>query len=406
MPDPRQAARHKCLLPHRLVKTPRILPRIVPRQRVSLGPRPPADLHKLAPPALALLPQRVPQSAKQSPIPINRRQRTRPHIPRRNGQKTTRINLPRMRYEHKPVTLTHARGPEPVVSTVFAPVRPLRQESSIVHRLRRLHLKRSHLRNPRQKIKHTLILLRRQLRNRPQTVYISPHHRRLDLRIQPNFPSMPQRPQPSGKRPAHTSKTIMRCGIRPIQTDRHARYPAFLEPVNRLCCQQRSRRRRHIRSQAKPHRIPNQLIKFRSLQRIPPAQHHQRIAETPNLVKQLHAFPRAQLCPITAHARRHPTMRTSQIARLRHFLNHQQRRCPKVHLPSSYALQNAISWPSEKSVTTDEKICETPLWLNPVNTLQSTATRLTRHRNESFRHRVVSLNCGSTPVVHGGFGAT
>ena len=270
MPDPRQSARHKCLLPHRLVKTPRILPRIVPRQRVSLGPRPPADLHKLAPPALALLPQRVPQSAKQSRIPINRRQRTRPHIPRRNGQKTTRINLPRMRYEHKPVTLTHARGPEPVVSTVFAPVRPLRQESSIVHRLRRLHLKRSHLRNPRQKIKHTLILLRRQLRNRPQTVYISPHHRRLDLRIQPNFASMPQRPQPSGKRPARTPKTIMRCGIRPIQTDRHARYPAFLEPVNRLYGQQRSRRRRHIRSQAKPHRIPNQLIKFRSLQRIPP----------------------------------------------------------------------------------------------------------------------------------------
>ncbi len=156
------------------------------------------------------------------------------------------------------------------MSTVFAAVRPLRQESSRVHRLRRLHLKRSHLGNSGQEIKHTLILRRRQLRNRPQTVYISPHHRRLDLRIQPNLPSMPQRPQPSGKRPAHTSKTIMRCGIRPIQTDRHARYPAFLEPVNRLRCQQRSRRRRHIRSQAKPHRIPNQLIKIRPFQRIPP----------------------------------------------------------------------------------------------------------------------------------------
>ena len=201
-----------------------------------------------------------------------------------------------MRNEHKPAPLTHARRPEPVMSTVFAAVRPLRQESSIVHRLRRLHLKRSHLGNSGQEIKHTLILrrrqivlqarppryyqkkqapkprpdLRRQLRNRPQTVHVSPHHRRLDLRIQPNFPSMPQRPHTRGKRPAHASKTIMRCGIRPIQTDRHARYPAFLEPVNRLYGQQRSCRRRHIRSQAKPHRIPNQFIKIRPLQGIPP----------------------------------------------------------------------------------------------------------------------------------------
>src|SRR5436305_11979905 len=147
----------------RLVHAPRILGKIIARERERSRPRTAADLLVLAKPALPPALRRVAQRLEQLGVAIDIRQRIFEDIPARHRQEAAREDLARMRDEYEPLAVADARRAPCdalgvlVLRHAVLRLHTLRHVPAIVHRLGGLYAERRGFREVVHELEHLLV---------------------------------------------------------------------------------------------------------------------------------------------------------------------------------------------------------------------------------------------------------